>query len=91
MIEKRRYEWKEKEGVEELKRNEMRKGEKKWALHIFNHRSDTGYNSYATDCYQGDIGIEDKTSGTQWRTALNLLATRVSLKIYLFHSYREPA
>ena len=27
---------------------------------MFNLRADTGYNSYATGCYLGDTGIEDK-------------------------------
>lgn len=61
-----RYDWKkekmrkEKEGVEELKRKVMKKGWKEIALHMFNLRADTGYNSYATGCYLGDTGIEDK-------------------------------
>ena len=53
------------EGVEELKRNEMRKGEKKIALLLFNLRAETGFDSSATGCYQGNTGIEDKSSWTQ--------------------------
>ena len=34
--------------------------------------------------------LKTKTSWTQWRTALNLLATQASLKRCLFHSHGEP-
>ena len=39
------------EGVEEWKRNEMWKGWKEIALHLFNLRAETGFNSYATGRY----------------------------------------
>ena len=70
----------EKEGVEELKKKWNEKGWKEIALQLFNLRAETGFNSYATGGYQGNTGIEEKSSWTQWRTALNLLATQVLLK-----------
>ena len=39
------------EGVEEWKINVMRKGWKEIALHLFNLRAETGFNSYATSGY----------------------------------------
>ena len=68
------------EGVEEWKRIEMWKGWKEIALHLFNLRAESGFNTYATSCYKDNTSIEDKTSWTQWRTALNFLATQVLLK-----------
>ena len=68
------------EGVEEWKRNDMRKGWKEIALLLFNLRAETGFDSSATGCYHGNTGIEDKSSWTQWRIALNLPTTQVLLK-----------
>ena len=49
----------EKEGVEELKRKANEKGWKEIALHMFNLRADTGFNSYATECHKDDTSIEE--------------------------------
>ena len=58
----------EKKGVNEkgerrgwrIKKKSYEKGWKEIALQMFNLRVETGFNSYATGCYQGDTGIEDK-------------------------------
>ena len=60
-----RYDWKKGENEKgerrgwRIKKKSNEKGWKEIALHMFNLRADTGFNSYATECHKDDTSIEE--------------------------------
>ena len=61
-----RYDWKKEKNEKRerrgwrIKKKSNEKGWKEIALHMFNLRADTGFNSYAIGYHKVDTGIEDK-------------------------------